>query len=169
MKKVLFSILFAVFAIATHAQTFPTLKGTTLDDKSIILPQAVAGKYSILILTYSAKASEQIAPWFDNLYDYFIMDPDYDMNLYVVPMITGAKSLIAGKIEKQLKKSVQQGYQKHFVLYQGDIEEYKKTLRLDNKDVPYLFLLDKSGKIVYQAAGQYSDAYLDKIEDKLPE
>ena len=55
------------------------------------------------------------------------------------------------------------------MVYQGDIDDYKKTLRLDNKDVPYVFLLDKTGKIVYQVAGQYSDAYLDKIEDKLPE
>ncbi len=169
MKKILVTFICLVSLTWVQAQNFPSLSGMTLEDKPITLPQATAGKYSLLVLTYSAKASEQIAPWFDNLYDYFIMDPDYDMNLYVIPMITGAKSLIAGKIEKQLKKGIQQGYQKHFVLYQGEIEDYKKTLRLDNKDVPYVFLLDKNGKIVYQAAGQYSDAQLDRIESKLPD
>ncbi len=169
MKKALIILLWFVSLTLTQAQTFPSLSGMTLEDKPITLPQALAGKYSLIVLTYSAKASEQIAPWFDNLYEYFLMDPDYDMNLHVIPMLTGAKSLIAGKIEKQLKKGIQQGYQKHFVLYQGEIEDYKKTLRLDDKEVPYVFLLDKQGKIVYQAAGQYSDAHLDKIESKLPE
>jgi hypothetical protein len=169
MKKILCLLLLVIGLATAQAQTFPALSGMTLDDKPITLPQAAAGKYTLVLLTYSAKASEQIAPWFDNLYEYFLMDPDYDMNLYVLPIINGAKSLIAGKIEKQLKKGIQQGYQKHFVLYQGSIDDYKKTLRLDDKDVAYVFLLDKAGKIVYQTAGQYSDAQLDRIENKLPE
>ncbi len=169
MKKFLCSCLLMGVMLSANAQTFPTLSGMTLEDKAITLPTATAGKYTLLVLTYSAKASEQIAPWFDNLYDYFLMDPDYDMHMYIVPMISGAKSLIAGKIEKQLKKGVQAGYKKHFVLYQGDIDGYKKTLRMDDKDIPYVFLLDKTGKIIYQTAGNYSDTQLDKIEEKLPE
>ena len=169
MKKTAFALIFSLSLAFAHAQTFPPLSGMTLEDKKISIPQQTQGKYTMIVLTYSAKASEQIAPWFDGLYEYFMMDPDYDMNLYVVPMISGAKSLIAGKIEKNLKKGIQAGYQKHFVLYQGDIDDYKKTLRMDNKDVPYMFLLDKSGKIVYQTAGNYSDAQLDRIEAKLPE
>lgn len=169
MKKLVVSAIFLLSLAVAHAQTFPSISGMTLEDKTISIPQQTQGKYTMVVMTYSAKASEQIAPWFDGLYEYFIMDPDYDMNLYVVPMISGAKSLIAGKIEKNLKKGIQEGYRKHFVLYQGNIEDYKKTLRMDNKDVPYMFLLDKTGKIIYQAAGNYSDAQLDKIEAKLPE
>jgi len=169
MKKLIATFLCAAFVTVVQAQTFPSLTGMTLEDKTITLPQATTGKYSILVLAYSAKASDQIAPWFDNLYEYFLMDPEYDMNLYVIPMISGSKSLIAGQIEKQLKKGIQQGYRKHFVLYQGSIDDYKKTLKLDNKEVPYVFLLDKNGKIIYQIAGQYSDAYLEKIEEKIPD
>ena len=95
MKKFLFTLFCLGSLLAAQAQNFPSISGMTLEDKPITLPQALAGKYSLVVLAYSAKASEQIAPWFDNLYDYFLMDPDYNMNLYVVPMITGAKTMIA--------------------------------------------------------------------------
>jgi hypothetical protein len=48
-----------------------------------------------------------------------------------------------------------------------DLEPLKEALDMDDKDIPYFFLLDASGKVVHRTQGAFTDAKLEAIENLL--
>lgn len=164
MKKLLLTLTLASIALTARAQTFPTLTATSLQNKTVTIPTNTQGKYTIVCLVYSQKAQQVLAPWFENIYSYFMADPEYDLNVYFVPMLGGLKEAGAGVLEKELKKGTPPELHQNVLIYKGEVASYKKSLKMDQREIPYLFVLDKTGKIVYQTSGAYSDAKLEKME-----
>ena len=68
------------------------------------------------------------------------------------------------KVEEEVDKSLHP----NILFYQGTLKEYKDALSIDDKDIPYLYLLDETGKIVYMTKGGYDQAKLQTVIDKLP-
>jgi hypothetical protein len=172
MKQVLtiFAWIYLVQVVnAQNGATFPALTGNTLSDQSITIPQHTNGKFTIVGLTYSQKSEEILKKWFQPLYETFIADPEYEVNTYFVPMVSGIKEVAAGTIEKQMKKKVDPVLHPHILLYRGDIGEYKKSLGLHEKDKPYFFVLDKEGKVVYATSGDFTNGKLEAMEEIVDE
>ena len=165
MNKFLLTLAVALAAFTARAQNFPNLTATSLEGKTVSVPQSTKGKYTIVGLVYSQKATEVLAPWFQNVYNYFIADPDYDLHVFFVPMLGGVKEAAAGSLEKELKKGTPPELYKHVLIYKGDVGSYKSALKMDQKDIPYIFVLDKDGKIVYQTSGAYSDEKIEKMDE----
>ena len=171
MKKSFFAFLLVCtlvqMAAAQVGKPFPALSGNTLEDKPVALPENTKGKYTLLCLTYSQKSTDLLSPWFQPVYDTFVGDPDYDLNMYFVVMLSGIKELAAGTIEKKMKQGIDPVLHSHILLYKGEIGSYKQALNMPDKELPYFFLLDKDGKIIYQTSGAYSDKKLEEIESKI--
>jgi predicted transcriptional regulator len=66
-----------------------------------------------------------------------------------------------------MKQDVQEDIQPHVILYKGALDAYKDKLKMDDKKKPYIFVLDKEGKIIYVTSGAYTEEKMDDIEDKL--
>lgn len=175
MKIILFSIL-AFTAIklvdAPVGEQFPELKGETLSDKIVSIPQDTKGKSTIICMAYSDDAEKDLKTWYQPAYDKFIaktglMDDAFDINLYFVPMFTGARESLVGNAKKQMKEGVQEDLQPHIIVYKGALDAYKDKLKMDDKKKPYIFVLDKEGKIIYVTSGAYTEEKMDDIDDKL--
>ena len=111
MKKAsAFSILFLAAGLGLSAQTgqqFPALKGETMNDKTLTIPADTKGKFTIVCMAYSEDAEKELHTWFEPAYDKFIaksgmMDDAFDVNLFFVPMFTGAKAAAAGAAKKKI-------------------------------------------------------------------
>ncbi len=149
--------------------TFPSLKGETINDKTITIPSDTKGKFTVVGLSWSADAEKDLKTWYEPAYDKFIaktglMDDAFDVNLYFVPMFTGANAAAAKAAKKQMKETVQADLHPHVLIYAGEIESYQKTLKMDDKKKPYIFLVDKEGKIVYATSGEYTEDKMDAID-----
>jgi hypothetical protein len=172
-------ILFFVTAIMTLqtgdeplGQIFPDLKGETLDDKIISIPNDTKGKSTIICMAYSDDAEKDLRTWYEPTYNKFIaktelMSDAYDINLYFVPMFTGVKEGAVGNAKKQMKEGVQEDLQPHIMVYKGALDAYKDKLKMEDKKKPYIFVLDESGKIIYVTSGAYTEEKMDEIEDKI--
>lgn len=175
MKLFLFTI--ATLATATLAEApvgtlFPELKGETLDDKTMTIPKDTKGKSTIICMAYSDEAEKDLRTWYEPAYDKFIaktelMSDAYDVNLFFVPMFTGAKAAAAANAKKQMKQDVQADIQPHIIVYKGELDVYKEKLKMDDKKKPYIFVLDKDGKIVYVTSGSYTEEKMDGVDDNI--
>jgi len=165
MMKVCFLVIALALATQVQAQVghmYPHLAGETLADKVVELPDNVKGKFAVIGMAYSKKASDDFNTWVSPVYNKFIaktgmMDALYDVHVYFVPMFTGAKK--AGK-EKAMSEMEENGDKEAFpyvLFYKGDLEIYAEKLGLDDNKVPYVFLLDPSGKVVYATSGAYTE------------
>jgi hypothetical protein len=181
MKKLFSSItVYIVFISALNAQVvgkvFPNMDAETVDDKKVNLPLAVKGKFTLLGLAYSKKSEDELNTWFQPIFQKFIQknkglfeDFGYDVNVYFIPMFTGINAAATGTAKKKALKNIDPNLLPYILFYKGELKPYKESLDFEKKDVPYFFVLDKTGKILYATSGSYSQKKMDEIEGVLEE
>lgn len=176
MKKILLStIVWLAFYTVLHAQVigkvFPNMEAETVDDKKVNLPQAVKGKFTLLGLAYSKKSEDELNSWFQPVFEKFIQKNTglfesfgYDVSVYFVPMFTGINAAATGTAKKKALKNIDPNLLPYILFYKGDLKPYKDALDFEKKDVPYFFVLDQDGKIIYATSGAYTVKKMEAVE-----
>jgi len=173
MKKLgLILLLLSYCPVFSYAQQFPELNGKTLEDQVVVLPEDAKGKFTLIGLSYSKKAEEYLRSWFDPVFDKFILkrgmfDDMYDVNIFFVPMFTGAKKVSFDKAFKEVKQKTDKRLYSRVLFYKGEMKTYKESLGMTEKEMPYFFLLDPDGNIVASYKGRFKERYFEEIEEIL--
>lgn len=172
----LFGLTLALNSLAQVGKVFPSMDVETVDDKKMKLPNDTNGKFTILGLAYSKKSEDELNTWFQPVYDKFVAKASglfegfgYDVNVYFVPMFTGINAAASGTAKKQALKNVDPQLLPKILFYKGELKPYKEALNFDSKELPYFYVLDKDGKIVYSTSGKFSPKKLDEIEGVIEE
>src|SRR6187402_2710370 len=181
MKRflIILSVLFTT-SLASQARVigkmFPDMEAESFEDKKVMLPKDVAGKYTLLGLAYSKKSEDELNSWFQPVFEKFIQKTTglmagfgYDVNVYFVPMFTGVNAAAQGTAKKKAIKNIDPQLLPYILFYKGELKTYKEALDFEKKDIPYFFVLDSDGKIVYATSGKFSQDKLDKIEESIEE
>ena len=177
MRYFIFTALL-VFSMQLSAQVvgtqFPDMEAETVDDQKVVLPNDVKGKYTLVGLAYSKKSEDELNGWFQPIFTKFIQKNKglfesfgYDVNVYFIPMFTGVKTTAAGTAKKKAAKDIDPQLLPYILFYKGELKTYKEALDFEKKDIPYFFVLDKEGKIVYATSGKYTAKKLDEVEEVL--
>ncbi|MBA4057171.1 MAG: hypothetical protein C0490_20830 [Marivirga sp.] len=168
--------LVMVFSLTLQAQVvgkmFPDMEAETVEDKKVKLPQEAKGKYTLLGLAYSKKSEDELNSWFQPVFEKFIQKTNgllagfgYDVNVYFIPMFTGVNAAATGTAKRKALKNIDPQLLPYVLFYKGELKPYKEALDFEKKDIPYFFVLDAEGKIVYATSGKYTDAKMDQVED----
>lgn len=176
MKKLL-TLVISVFSITIlQAQVigkqFPSMEAETVEDKKVLLPQQTIGKYTLLGLAYSKKSEDELNSWFSPVFGKFIQKTTglmsgmgYDVNVYFVPMFTGVNAAATGTAKRKALKNVDSQLLPYILFYKGELKPYKEALDFEKRDIPYFFVLDPAGKIIYATSGAYTEEKLDAVEE----
>jgi len=178
MKKISLFFVGFVLVTAAHAQVigkmFPDMEAETVEDKKIRLPQEANGKYTLVGLAYSKKSEDELNSWFQPVFEKFIQKTNgllagfaYDVNVYFVPMFTGINAAATGTAKRKALKNIDPQLLPYVLFYKGEIKTYKEALDFERKDIPYFFVLDTTGKIVYATSGKYTNAKMDDVENAI--
>jgi predicted transcriptional regulator len=89
----------------------------------------------------------------------------YDVNVFFVPILTGTNVTFSASIKKKFKEAAQDDLKSHVLICDEDGKQIIEQLKMDHSEVPYFFLLDPQGKIIYQTNGHFTDEKFDKIDD----
>ena len=176
MKRCSLLIIGCALTITLHAQVigkmFPDLEAETVEDKKVLLPEAANGKYTLVGLAYSKKSEDELNSWFQPVFQKFIQKTTglmagfgYDVNVYFVPMFTGINAAATGTAKRKALKNIDPQLLPYVLFYKGEIKTYKEALDFEKKDIPYFFVLDPAGKIVYATSGKYTEAKMDAVEE----
>ena len=152
--------------------SFPAISGVTLTGKTIAIPEKTNGKFTLVGLAYSQKMESNLRTWVDPVYSVFIDQSGlftYDINLYFITFISGFDKTASGNIEKRLKKELDKVLLEHIMFYKGETKDYKTKLGMTDKELPYFFIINKEGKIIYATSGEYSDKKMEEMESHLEE
>jgi len=176
MKKLFLTMAITGYLLQSEAQVigtpFPDMVAETVDDKKVNLPLDVNGKYTLLGLAYSKKSEDELNSWFSPIFNKFIRKPEgmmagmgYDVNVYFVPMFTGVNAAATGTAKKKALKNTDPQLLPYILFYKGELKKYKEALDFERRDIPYFFVLDPNGKIVYATSGAFSEAKMEALED----
>jgi len=171
-------ILVMLVTTTIHAQVlgtvFPDMEAETVEDKVVKLPQEAKGKFTLLGLAYSKKSEAELNSWFQPVFQKFIQKSTglmagfgYDVNVYFVPMFTGVNAAATGTAKRKALKNIDPQLLPYVLFYKGDLKPYKEALDFEKKDIPYFFVLNPEGKIIYATSGGYTEAKMDSIEEVL--
>ena len=152
---------------------FPAMTAETVEDRKVNLPDDVKGKYTLLGLAYSKKSEDELNTWFEPVFSKFVQKATgplmagmgYDVNVYFVPMFTGINAAATGTAKKKALKNIDPQLLPYILFYKGELKTYKDALDFERRDIPYFFVLDPSGKILYATSGAYSDKKMDEVEN----
>lgn len=181
LVRSLFPVVLLFVTNLTYAQVvgkiFPELIGETVDDLTITLPKDKLDKFTLVGMAYSKKSEKDLNTWFSPVYNKFIKKGGdglfgafgYDVNVYFVPMFTGINSAAKGTAKKKAAAKMDSRLLPHILFYKGKLKPYKQALDFEKRDVPYFFVIDKSGKIVYATSGKYTESKMDEVEEALDE
>lgn len=176
MDKIFFALALSFLLIPDSfaqviGKTFPDMTAETVEDKKVNLPTDVKGKYTLLGLAYSKKSEDELNTWFNPVYSTFIQKPTgmiqgftYDVNVYFIPMFTGVNTAATGLAKRKAIKNVDPQLLPYILFYKGELRKYKDELDFERRDIPYFFVLDPDGKIVFATEGAYSPAKMESIE-----
>lgn len=175
IQKIIFSslcLLFASQAWSQMGETFPALPGELLTGEQIELPKDKQDKVSLIGLAYSKGAEDVLKSWYTPMYDKFVLkrgmfDHLYDVNFLFVPMYVGAKKAAYKPSIKKMKDSNRKDLYPYLLFYKGGLSPYVDVLKMDNKKLAYLFIVDQQGQIVYHTKGMYSESKMEEIEEVL--
>lgn len=179
LKSVL--IIFLLFSSTSFllsqviGKDFPKMDTETVEDKPIVIPNDTKDKFTLVGLAYSKKSEADLNTWFNPVYNRFIKEDGgglfagfgYDVNVYFVPMFTGAKATAEGTAKKKAAKDIDPLLLPHILFYKGKLKPYKEALEFDKKDVPYFFVINKEGKIVYATTGKFTEGKMEEVEEVL--
>jgi hypothetical protein len=178
MKRLLVVIVFSALFLSAEAQvigkTFPAMEAETVEDKKVKLPGDVAGKYTLIGMAYSKKSEDELNSWFQPVFQKFIQKSKglmsgftYDVNVYFVPMFTGVNAAATGTAKKKALKNIDPQLLPYILFYRGELKPYKEALDFEKRDIPYFFVLNPEGKIVYATSGKYTEEKMDEVEEKI--
>ena len=158
--------------VGAQAQTFPDITGETATGKTVSLPRAGGAPWTLVGLAYSQKASPLLEEWYEPAYLRFVAKHGlfagtYNVDVYFVPLFAGVNKAAYEPSLKKFRKSASPDIVEHVVFSKVDLDPLKETLGMSEKDIPYFFLIDASGKVVYRTQGAFTDAKLEAIEDLL--
>ena len=162
-----------LFVQATYAQQpFPALTGETADGTAITLPSASEKAYTIIGLAYSQKAQPALEEWFEPAYLRFVAKHGlfagaYDCAVYFVPLFTGVNKAAYEPSMKRFRKSAAPEIVEHVVFSKADLDQLKAALGLEQRDIPYFFVLDAEGRIIHRTQGDFTDEKLEAMEEVL--
>ncbi|WP_420318797.1 hypothetical protein [Ekhidna sp.] len=163
----------SIAAFSQIGEQFPAMEAETLTNEFVDLPKDILGKYTLVGMAYSKKAEEYLKGWFEPVYNQFIyknpnpgpFDFSFDINTYFIPMFTGAKRPAYQNVMKKMKKTIDLRLQPNVLFYKGTIKGYKEALNFDGKEIPYFYVLDPKGKVVYTTSGRFTKQKMQEITD----
>ncbi len=178
MKNILITIVLLAVINQAQAQVigkiFPDMEAETVEDKKVKLPYDTKGKYTLLGLAYSKKSEDDLNSWFSPVYNKFVRKPEgllaglgYDVHVYFVPMFTGVNAAATGTAKRKAIKNIDPLILPYILFYKGELKPYKDALDFAKRDIPYFFVLDPEGKIVFATSGPFTEAKLDEAEESI--
>jgi hypothetical protein len=135
---------------SSAAQDMPKTEGETLSGKHIVLATEVRGHPAMLVAGFSREGGNATGAWVRAIRADGALA---GIPVYEIAQIAGAPGLIRGMIRSGMKKSVPAAEHDTFVVLTQDDKAWRTYFDVGDDQVPYVMLLDESGKVLWRGHG----------------
>lgn len=140
----------------------PRIEGESFAGRRVVFPDAASGKLAVLILGFSKGSKGPTSAWGEKIGAEFGSQPGFE--LYQLPVLEDVPRLLRGMVISGIKKGVKENVRDHFVpIVQGEVS-LKKLVGYKETNDAYMIILDRSGQIVGQMHGEFSEALYAQFE-----
>lgn len=169
--KMLFLLPALLFSITLvqGQEVFPRMVGETSAGTTVALPLAPHEGYTVVAVAFGKKAEPLLEAWYAPAYARFVAKSglfagDYQAELFLVPLFTGANRAAYGASMNKLRKEVDPDIARRVLFVKEGAAELIAALGLTDKDIPYFFVLDSQGRVLERVQGAYTVERLEALE-----
>ena len=138
------------------AQKIPPVHGRTFSGAPVDLPQASAGKTTVLVIGFSQDSRSAVTAWGKKLAADYYDSPS--VLYYEMPMLASVPKFLRGFVAGKIKSSVSERGRVHFIPLEDNEAEWKRISHYEAAGDAYVLVLDQQGSVRWQTHGQATDA-----------
>lgn len=163
--RCLASTALPLLATYSFSQQIPRTDVTTLTGARVALPEAAKGKPLLLLLTFSHKASDDLAAWNKHFKIAYATDPRIEY--FELADFQGVPPFVVKMILHGMRRSVHEPERSHLASFDTHEEDWKKLVNYGDAKVTYAALADGSGHVVWQTHGPATDEKAGELESAI--
>ena len=138
---------------------FPTVKATSLTNKSYTVPRDLEGAYNLVIAAFKQWQQDWVDTWIPSLQGLAYQHPQ--LRVYEMPTMSRLNGLYRFMIDNGMRGGIPDKAVRAATLCAYiDIPPFAAALELPSNDSIYLFLLDRSGEILWRGQGRFDPQQL---------
>ena len=134
----------------------PLLTGEYLTGRKAALPDAAAGKITLLALGFTYNSRFAVEEWTKRFRDSLGGDPG--VTFYEIPMLGGMARMGRWFIDSGMRKGTPKELHENVITVYGGTGPWKQRLRYGEEKAAYLVLLDRTGTVRWLYAGLFDEA-----------
>ena len=151
----------------TAGKPLPPIRGEFLNGKDAVLPEAAAGKVTLLALGFTYDSRFAVEEWVKKFRESFGKYPA--ATFYEIPMIGGIARLGKWFITSGMRKGTPKELHENVVTVYGGTDVWKKRVNFVEPNHAYLLLLDKKGMVRWVFHGFYVEKDFPPLAAKVEE
>lgn len=144
-------VLIIIMTQTSYSQQFPSIEAETLSQKKVVFPEVTQGKYAFILIAFRRQTQEQVDSWLDPFIREF--GENEQVTFYEIPMISNNWKWMSGWIDSGMRAGVPNYKHDHVATYYGKLSPYFDFFDIKDKSLCYVFLINKSGGIVWREEG----------------
>ena len=160
--KLCFMASLLVMSIGANAASIPKMEGETLDKVERVYPKDFNGKSTMMVVLFDQDQQEQLDGWADA-----ISDLPQDMPMVEIALIGKVNGMVKYFIKGGMRDLYEDSPARmaRMMPYFGDADKVKKRMKITDITKVHAFLLSASGKVLWQASGDYQGQFLTIPDD----
>ncbi len=145
----------------------PMTQAQSLSGHEVVLPKAVAGHPSVIVIGFTAGSQKAMERWDKEIGAQVTANPD--VPLYNIAVIQAAPKFVRGMIRGSMKALVPTAGQDRFLTVVQGQDELKKAVDFSSADEAYVVVLDSAGRIVFHTHGDPSEIAKKQVIEQIKE
>ena len=141
---------------AAYGASIPMMAGETLDKKDVTYPKDFGGKSTVMVMLFDQDQQDQLDGWAAGIGDL----PD-GVSMIEVALIGKVNGMVKYFIKGGMRDNIEDDPVRmaRMMPYFGDADKVKKRLKITDLSHVQAFLLSASGKVLWQASGDYQGQF----------
>ena len=135
----------------------PHTEAETLSGKKIVLPDAVTGHPTIVVMGFTKRSQSQTSAWSTQLTKDYANEPR--LQRYSIAVLDGAPAFVRGMVASSIRRRVPKDEQDTFIVLSHDTKSWRDLAAISNADDAYIILFDETAHVVAQTHGSVEEAY----------
>ncbi|HEY2017212.1 MAG TPA: hypothetical protein VGH38_27090 [Bryobacteraceae bacterium] len=170
MPWILGPLLLAVHGSANAAALsfgvpLPKLKGTFLNGKTAVLPDAASGRVALLLVGFTYDSRFAVEAWAGQFRRRFEAEPR--VTFYEIPMVGGLATLGKWFIDSGMRRGTPKEDYEHVITVYGGTASWKQRLGYGDPKAAYVILLDGAGKVAWRYAGGFDEQAFQSLSSEV--
>jgi len=151
------------FARMAH---FPPVKASNLDKRELSLPSDFEGDRNLVLIAFERQQQKDVDTWLHEMKRFEDLDPAF--RYYELPTIERPNPFMRWFIDSGMRHGIpdHKARERTITLYL-DKKVFCDALLITDQKKIYAFLIDRSGKVMWKAEGDFDAAKRESLRDAL--